>query len=390
MIDKISTDNCVLCKACSNSCPVDAISFTHKQFDFLYPTINFEKCIKCNKCESACPLLNIKSAESKKIAFAGKNSDNNIRLSSTSGGAFDSIANYVLDKNGYICGAVFEDDFTVKHIVSNKYDDIKKMRGSKYSQSDINTVYKEIQTLLNDDRYVLFSGCPCQVAGLKAFLQKDYDSLITVDFICHGIPSANMLKSYIKLMEDKHNSKVKQINFRNKSKGWHSSSVKIEFENGKVYTNPITVDAYMNGFLGNTTLKESCYTCSFRDFKSGSDITLGDFWGAETELNNIDDNKGISAIIANTEKGLDLLNNTNLSLSECSVDTIIKYNKNIIESPKPNPIREKFYDYAELNGFDNAIKKYLQETPTEKLKRKIRLFLRSVKHILKGNGKPLY
>lgn len=393
MIDKVKVQDCVLCKACSNACPVDAISFTNEYLDFNYPLIDFDKCVKCNKCEMVCPILNEINSSSIKQAFAAKNLDENARLKSTSGGVFIELAKVVLSNGGYVCGAVFDDDFSVKHIVSNDIEQVKKMSGSKYSQSDIGTVYREIKDLLCGGKIVLFTGSPCQTQGLSMFLGKEYENLISVDFICHGIPSRKLLKTYLDLRKNQYNSEIKNLSFRSKDLGWHNSSVKIDFENGKVYREPITIDFYYSDlFLGNLLLKESCYDCPSRKFKSKSDITLGDFWGAEVELTEYDDNKGISAVIINTLKGQKIFYQIEklIQKEEVSIDTIVKYNKNILYSSTPNSERDNFYLLSNTIGYEETLKRYYNKTKRNRIKKKSLMFLRKTKNLMQNKEKPLY
>lgn len=391
MIDKVSVQDCALCGACFNACPVDAISFSKAYLDFRYPEIDVTRCVHCNQCEKACPILGDKSKpeDGYPIAFAAKSNDGSVRLHSSSGGAFYELASQILRDGGYVCGAVFDESFHVRHIVSNMQEAIFRMMGSKYAQSDVGYCYREIKEKLNAGEKVLFSGCPCQVAGLRTYLGRSYKDLLLLELICHGIPSDQMLQTYIHMQEKKYGAKLKWMEFRNKSKGWHGSSVRMEFENQRVYSKPITADAYMNGFLGSATLKSSCYDCHFRNFTAGSDIILGDFWGAEVELPE-DDNKGISAILVNSGKGMDLLDRCNLTLTPTNVETVIKYNRNLLCSAAPSPKRSSFYASADTNGLEKAIRRYLEESTIQKLKRQSRYALRCIWHTIRGKGKPLY
>lgn len=391
MIDKISVQDCTLCGSCLNACPVDAISFGKSYLDFNYPEIDADRCINCNQCEKACPLSGDKASpeEGYPVAFAAKSDDDSVRLRSSSGGVFYELASKMLRDGGYICGAVFDEDFHVRHIVSDMQEDLLRMMGSKYAQSNVGHCYREIKSKLKEGCKVLFSGCPCQVAGLRNYLGEDYPNLLLVELICHGIPSDLMLQTYIGMQEKKYGAKLKQLEFRNKAKGWHSSSVRMEFENGRSYSKPITADTYMNGFLGSTFLKSSCYNCRFRNFTSGSDIILGDFWGAEAELPE-DDNKGISAILINSGKGMDVLDRCNLAITPVNVETIIKYNRNLLCSAAPSPQRSSFYASANTNGLEEAIRRYLEESTIQKLKRQSRYALRYIWHAIRGKGKPLY
>ena len=391
MIDKVSVQNCALCGACFNACPVDAISFSKAYLDFRYPEIDMTRCVHCNQCEKACPVLGSKSKPENgyPIAFAAKSNDDSVRLHSSSGGAFFELASQMLRDGGYVCGAVFDESFHVRHIVSNTQEDIFRMMGSKYAQSDVGYCYREIKEKLNAGEKVLFSGCPCQVAGLRTYLGKSYKDLLLVELICHGIPSDQMLQTYIHMQEKKYGAKLKRMEFRNKAKGWHNSAVRMEFENHRIYSIPYTADAYTIGFLRNISLKSSCYDCHFRNFTAGSDIILGDLWGAEVELPE-DDNKGVSAILVNSGNGMDILDRCNLALTPDNVETIIKYNRNLLCSAAPSPQRSSFYASADTNGLEEAIRQYLEESIIQKLKRQSRYALRCIWHAIRGKEKPLY
>lgn len=391
MIDKVSVQECAICGACINACPVDAISLDKVHLDFRYPQINEDICIHCNRCEKACPILGDKGkpGEGYPVAFAAKSENDPMRMRSSSGGAFYELADQMLRDGGYVCGAVFDDEFHVKHILSNAKENILRMMGSKYAQSDVGYCYREVKDVLEKGCKVLFSGCPCQVAGLRTFLGKEYPNLLLVELICHGIPSDHMLQTYIGMQERKYGTKLTKMEFRNKKKGWHNSSVRMEFENHRIYSIPYTADAYTIGFLRNITLKSSCYDCHFRNFTAGSDITLGDFWGAEVELPE-DDNKGISAILINSGKGMDIIDRCNLALTPANVETVIKYNKNLLCSAALSPQRSLFYASADTNGLEKAIRRYLEESTIQKLKRQSRYALRCIWHTIRGKGKPLY
>lgn len=392
MIDRVTTADCTLCGSCANICPTGAISYAKGYLDFFYPSIDAEKCVSCGKCDKACPVLNadVLVQDVKPSAFIGKNRDDLVRLESSSGGVFSALAEFVLAQGGYVCGAVFDSEHHVHHQVSNDRSVVRQMLGSKYAQSDMSGVSQQVRSLLREGKMVLFSGCPCQIAGLRAFLGKQYDQLILAEVICHGIPSDLMLQSYIQYREKKAGSKVKSIVFRDKAAGWHQSAVKIVFENGKIYRDRITTDAYMRGFLGATVLKESCYQCRFNRYRSGSDLILGDFWGAEAVRPELDDNKGLSAVIVNTDKGKAVLAHLEINQWEESVEVIEHYNQNLIKPTKPNPNRAAFYEYADQNGYVSAIHKFFRFPLSARMKEQVYYALRCLRSAITGRKKPMY
>ena len=392
MIDRISVEQCTLCGSCYNACPVDAISFKTLYLDFLYPAIDNSRCVGCDRCEKSCPILADKQEPESgyPIAFAARTRDEEARRKSSSGGVFYELASEILSEGGYICGAVFDDHFHVKHIVSNTQKDLYRMMGSKYAQSDMGMCFRQIKTLLDEGKNVLFTGCPCQVAGLRTYIGRKHPNLLLVELICHGIPSDHMLQTYIGMQERKYGARLKEMEFRNKEKGWHNSSVRMEFENGRVHSEPMTFDTYMQGYFRGVTLKESCFSCQFRGFKSGSDLTIGDLWGAEISIPDMDDNNGLSAVIVNSEKGTLFLNRSKIIRRQFEIDKILKYNQSLLTSFDEGAQRTAFYAYTEKYDLERAIETFFQETLLQKAKRKFRFFLRYAWYTLQGKGKPLY
>lgn len=388
-----SVDTCTLCGSCYNACPTDAITFSKEHLDFFYPLVNEKICIGCKKCQYKCPVvtpLQVQNTLDNCTTWIARNPDPEIRMKSTSGGVFYAVAQHVIQKGGYVCGAVFDDKLCVKHICSNQISDVYKMMGSKYAQSDMGNVYQQVMKLVEKRVPVLFTGCPCQVAGLNAILGKSYECLVTMEVICHGIPSGHMLKSYIKLLSHKYKSEPITFNYRDKASGWHSCSVRAQFKNGTVYCKPTTADAYMRGFLGNTFLKPACFKCTFRGFRSNADCMIGDFWGAEVEAPNLDDNTGLSCVLVHNQNVIKLLRTSGVELYNAELNQILKYNRNILESPNPSDLRDEFYDYAEKTCYQRAIQRYFWETPVQLFRRKLRYYSRCIYYRLRRKSPPLY
>ena len=311
MID-VNHERCTGCMACANICPVKAIKISINDKGFEYPIIDKSICIKCGICDKICPITASKKNESNnrntpiKI-YAAKNKVENIRVKSSSGGVFYEISELILSEmNGCVCGAVYDENFEVKHIMTSKKEIRNNMQGSKYVQSKMGYLYKEIEEKLKEKKKVLFTGTPCEVDGVYKYLNgKNIDStnLYTCDIICHGVPSPGIYKEYLNKLEEKFSSKIKSINFRYKENEY-TQNIKIEFENGKQYiSNYFKGDELYNLFLKDYILRDSCYRCNYASTKRVSDITIGDFWGIEKTIKNFDDKKGVSLVLINTEKG---------------------------------------------------------------------------------------
>ena len=296
--------NCVGCCGCEAICPVDAIIMKPNEEGFLYPKVDEETCILCGKCLKVCPTQKplIPLARPEKC-YAVRGRDEAAKDSS-SGGVFPLLAEQLLNRGGWVAGAVYGKDFQVKHMVSNQRSDIFRMRSSKYVQSDSRGVFAQVRRLLEEEKEVLFTGCVCQVAGLKAFLGKDYAKLYTADVICHGVPSPKVYQSYLKEHEGLAGP-IREVNFRKKQAlGW-KSGVYIGFENGKAYVAK-GYDPYMAVFLNDWGLRDCCYSCEFKQAVY-SDLTLGDFWGIDRLRKDKEIGKGTSLVTVNTAKGAHLL-----------------------------------------------------------------------------------
>lgn len=289
---------CTGCSACYSICPQNAIIMQENEEGFLYPKINQSLCINCGLCKKVCPSLNYKFNNKEKPECYAAMANDEIRKISSSGGAFTVFANYILSKNGIVCGATYNDNMNVEHIIIDNINDLKKMNGSKYVQSNINNCYKQIKEYLLQDKFVLFSGCPCQVAGLTNYLGKQYDKLLTLDLICHGVPSPLVFKKYLE--EQYPNEKITNVIFRDKTFGWntnmHINVSSKEKNNIKYFEN----DLFFKLFFSNMSLRKNCGTCNYTKFPRTGDVTIADFWGITKDCN---DNKGTSLLFINNNKG---------------------------------------------------------------------------------------
>lgn len=359
MIDIKNKEQCCGCHACYNICPKNAIIMQEDEKGFRYPIIDKDKCIQCGLCEKVCPIIKNAQIQNEPIAYAAYNKDEEIRKVSSSGGIFTLLAEVILEEKGVVFGASFNEKHEVYHTYIENKNELDKFRGSKYLQSSINDTYKKAQEFLKNGRYVLFTGTPCQIEGLRTFLREDYDKLYTQDIICHGVPSPKVWNKYLQFREKEDRDKPKKISFRNKDGGWKLFNMKFEYSNFEYRKNEIE-DIYMQAFLRNTSLRDSCYNCSFKKKNRISDITLADFWGIENILPEMDDNKGTSLVIVNSEKGEELLNKIieKMIYKRVDLDNALKYNPSMISSVNKDKNREKFFENLDKIEFDKLVKKY--------------------------------
>lgn len=349
MISINKKDNCCGCYACVNVCPKDCISMEEDSEGFNYPCVDKSKCVDCTLCEKVCPIIN-----KDKVAQGSNEEDNTyvaytknatVRKNSSSGGMFTELAESVLKNNGVVFGCAFDDDFNAHHIMVNNSSDLEKLRGSKYIQSQIESTYKEAEKLLKDGKLVLFSGVACQIAGLNSYLRKDYNNLITVDVLCHGVPSGKAWRKYIDDNQKRHNAKLNKYYFRNKDNGWKVFTVKQMYMDNQGESSPFNKDSFMQLFLGEVCLRPSCHNCRFKDIHRPSDITLGDCWGVQNYMPEMDDDKGTSVVIAHTEKGVKLLNSVKdkLIIRKAQLDKALPPTADSRKSVLPHKNREIFF-----------------------------------------------
>lgn len=297
MIKIQDKSQCCGCEACRSICPKQCILMQEDKEGFLYPEVKLADCIDCGLCEKACPVLHPAKERIPVAVYAAKHYDDNIRLASSSGGVFTFIAEKVIDEGGVVFGARFNDQWEVIHDYVETKEKLSCFRGSKYVQSRIGDTYKQVLHFLQSGRKVLFTGTSCQIAGLKLFLRKEYDNLLTADIICHGVPSPKVWKKYLNEITSTDSLQVTNISFRNKQEGWKNFSLKVEMKGKRLYLRSFKSDLYFDFFLSNMILRPSCYSCPAKSGKSCSDITLGDFWGIENVCPEFDDDKGCSVVL---------------------------------------------------------------------------------------------
>ena len=384
MIDRLEKSQCCGCYSCVASCPQDAIFMKCDKEGFWYPEIDKSKCISCNICEERCPNINNTTRETKHKAYICMNENYEIRLESSSGGIFSAIAEYVIGKNGVVFGAGFDENLEVCHSFVDNTFDLQKLRGSKYVQSKIGNVYKEVEQFLKDDRLVLFTGTPCQVEGLRMYLDKEYDNLICSYFICHGVSSPKVWRKFILEKENEFNSKIKEAYFRNKTKGWKKFSMFLKFGNDMIYRKDLNRDVMLRCFLSNICLRPSCHDCNFKNIEKSSDITLADFWEVDNVYPKMNDGKGISLCIINSERGEEIFKyiSKDIIYRDIDFEKHISNIESLTKSAKENKNREVFFDELDNSNLDIIANKYCKVKMKEVIRflvpRKIKLIIKRI------------
>lgn len=386
MIQIDSKEQCCGCRACEQRCPQKCIEMKTDEEGFLYPVINLERCIHCNMCGKVCPVINVESDQSENLeAFAAYNLDEKCRLESSSGGIFALLANQILSEGGVVCGVVMSAGCeTVYHKMIERKEDLLDLRGSKYLQSDPLDVYTKVKQELSKNKKVLFTGTPCQVEGLKCFLGRDYENLLCVDFVCHGVPSPKLWEKYVSHRTKLAKAPPLQAYFRHKKYGWKTFAVLFEYSNNTAYVETVGRDPYMRMFLRNLCLRPSCYTCRFKKMQRVSDLTMADFWGCDEVCPDLNDNKGLSLIVVQSEKGKKLLKaiENHMVIREVDIHKAIKNNSAMLEVCKKPTKRDEFMNDLQSMEFIDLEKKYIWDNSIRgKIKR---LIPKAVKNAIKG------
>ena len=370
---QIPVQNCCGCTACVNACPKAAIEMKEDFEGFLYPELDKSKCINCGVCEKVCPIENPPQiTETIHRCVVARNDDLEVLEESTSGGFIDALVEHFLGEyQGLVCGVAYDENFMPVHeIVSNRQDS-KNFRNSKYAQSVLGDVFNQVKRLLQQEKYVLFIGTPCQVAGLKSFLQKNYSTLVTVDIVCRSIPSPLLWKEYIKWQEQRHKSKVVKVSCRKKTYGYHSGALEIEFANGRHYAGSNRVDYFMKCFHKDVCSRHSCYDCQFKTLHRCSDFTVFDSWKPDgiAQLPDGDDDRGYSNVLVHSTKGKCILEQMgNVVVFDADLEKMLTYTGGMERfSVKRKSEREHFYISLANDGFYRTAQKYATVTTADRL-----------------------
>lgn len=383
----LKKEECTGCGVCSNICTKNAIEMVNDSCGFLYPSIG-KNCIDCNMCKNVCKEKEkyIFNHYNNPITYAVWSKDEKIRYHSTSGGAFSELAKVVLDNNGYVSGACYNSDNLVEHTIISNIGNLEQIRQSKYVQSDTKGIYIKISKLIKTGKQIVFCGAPCQVAALYAFLgNKEYSNLITFDFICRGVNSPKAYKCWLEEIEKQEGSKIVKVWFKYKEGGWKSSPrrTRIDFEDGHFIIKEQKQNLFMHGYLtSNLYMRPSCGECKFKGVPRKSDITLADFWGIDSSL---DDDKGTSLLLINSDKGKAIfeLAKKNMNYFERNFLEIFKENTCFNNSVKINENSELFLKKLENKPFSKALKKYTHISSYKKMIIKVKRLLAIINNKIK-------
>ena len=388
MIDIIDKLMCCGCTACEQVCPRKCISLEEDTEGFLYPKIDEGRCIDCHLCEKVCPVLNPNEERVPLKVYAAYNKNEIIRSKSASGGIFTIIAEKIINEGGVVFGVKFDENWDVVYGYTETLEGLEPFRRSKYVQAKVGNAYNDVWTFLKKGKKVLFTGTPCQIAALKKFVRTDYENLLTMDLICEGVPSPLVWRRYLNeeiaeqsaQFKKRPNTKivVADINFRNKKRGWRQFAFCLELNQvdsntGDVVDKSIVIErtSYMRALMNYLDLRPICYQCPFKSCKSGSDLTIGDYWGIYKLHPEFCDNRGTSMVYINTNKGTHYFDKQIIECMETTYQEAFPYN-NIITSVKKHPNRERFFEELDnCKSFEKLVWKLLY-TPLQCLKLRIK------------------
>lgn len=429
MINIQNKQDCCGCSACVQRCPKQCISLHEDEEGFLYPKVNLDTCVDCGLCEKVCPVIHQAEERIPLEVFAAKNPNEQIRMASSSGGVFTQLAEQTIEAGGVVFGVKWNEHFEAVHAYTESKEGLAAFRGSKYVQSRVGATFKQAENFLKEGRQVLYSGTPCQIAALKLFLRKDYENLLAVDFICHGTPSPGVFRWYLSeeiakeaarqsgekiqfrsslpipsiakadVLAREQGFAIEDIRFRDKRVGWKKYSFVLSLKSlSKVTTagekNSVSLSytldkhAFMRGFLKDLYLRPSCHACPAKSGKSGADITLGDYWGIQSLMPELDDDRGVSALTVNTEKGKQALHATTAEMHEAPYEDLCAKNRALVHSCHIPANRSRFF-VPSTESFYQRIQTLCRISLKVRLKRNIILLLsraipKKIKLILKS------
>lgn len=343
-MDRI-TEYCTGCRACEQLCAHHAIEMKPDKEGFLSVYIDRDKCVDCGLCQNRCPQNALMQKSEPLMSLAVRDRDDKELGVSASGGAFAAAARVILQRGGVVIGAAYHDDMTVGHFIVERLENLHKVQSSKYVQSNTEATYSQVKALLINGREVLYSGTPCQIGGLRAYLRKEYANLYTMDLICHGVASPKLFAKYLIWLGGKMKGKIIGYDFRDKSCGWGLDYMSKTKTKTKTKTKPSTLDPYYYHFLEGTTYRECCYRCNYCTKERVGDITIGDYWGVEKEHPEFYSAKGVSCFLVNSEKGMRLWNliKSEFYFLESTFEQVARANHNLSHPTKRTSRRDSIY-----------------------------------------------
>lgn len=387
MIEIIDKSRCCGCSACVQICPRHCLEMRADGEGFAYPVAtNVDTCIDCGLCEKVCPVINQGQSRNPANVFAAVNKDDDIRKRSSSGGMFFLLAEQVIKSGGVVFGARFDGDWQVVIDKAESMEEVLPMMGSKYVQARADGCYDECKSILKSGRKVLFCGTPCQIAGLLRFLRVPYPNLLTCDFICHGTPSPKVWTRYLNEVVKAGLHAIEDVEFRNKGDGWKRFRFSLSYNEAVgrcTLSSCHDTNPYMRAFLSDMILRPSCHACPAKDGKSGSDITIADFWGIDNVAPEMDDDGGVSMVVAHTEKGLQVIPFDKLEWRDVPNESL-RFNSSYKTSVRPHRNREKFFASLDnTTDLQRLISDCLRPTMKEQLRLVARYPFRQAKRLAK-------
>ncbi len=391
MIEVNSKYDCCGCGACMNICPQNCIDMKADEEGFNYPVVDVDRCIKCNKCTSVCPIINVHTQKKNNAqkGYLVQHIDKKTRIESTSGGFFSALAEYVIEQGGIVCGAILDENFYTKHVLIDDLSKIELFRNSKYVQSDLLKCYSEIETHLNNNRIVCFSGTPCQVEGLLGYLDKEYKNLILVDLVCRAVPSPGIWKKWIDMYKQNEGG-IESVRFRDKKLGYQYSTMVLTTTTGKEIRSGIESNSWLRMFFSGMIIRPSCSECKFRGRYRRSDFTIWDCLNVSILNKTLDENTGVTRVLSHTKKAEMILEELrdNLSIVSIDADLITKNVEEMVNSPSINKRRNDFMDDYNRIEFPELINKYYPRSIKIVVKDSVRRLLNiigfdiPIKHLL--------
>ena len=376
MIKITDKTRCCACRACVQACPAGCISMAEDSEGFLYPVADESKCLECGLCDRSCPYNSDRKKRKPLKIISAINNNRETRTQSSSGGIFSLISEKTIEKGGTVFGAVLDSDMSIAHAGISDKNGIAAMRGSKYVQSDTKNTFSMAKEILEKGEPVLYSGTPCQIAGLKSYLKKDYPNLTTCDIVCHGAPSPGIWRKYLSEIQSAGEkglhggeSKISHVEFRNKDNGWRLYNLAIGNEHGCILKEAVTENSWLKGFLSDLYLRPSCHECMFKGFSSGSDITLSDFWSIKKYMPGMDDNMGTSLVYINSKKGEEILSGTDCTANEIG---FLIYPSPVFEPSPWNRKRDMFFKMmSEGKSITEAVQKLTYASESQRHRKKL-------------------